>query len=299
MRKKNLLFLFLMIASFSVYSMQSPDGGKNPKEFVSIHDIQYTTDDTGDSPYLGTTVSTGGIVTAINEGYGFFIQSGSGPWSGIYVYDNTNTVAIGDSVTFTGLVDEYYNLTELKELTDLTIVSHNNELKVSGVTTADINKEEYEGCLVSIYNAVCTNTDLGYGEWEVDDGSGPCRVDDLMVEYAPESGSPYSVTGVVYFSYSNYKLEPRDMNDIKIVTGMADQAEFKFHVFPNPTTDILKVSSKTNKEGEVILYDALGKTIVKEHKDFSRFTIDLSGLPEGIYFMKIANSEKVYKIYKK
>ncbi|MCP4075598.1 MAG: hypothetical protein GY744_05390 [Gammaproteobacteria bacterium] len=49
--------------------------------------------------------------------------------------------------------------------------------------TWDINDEAYEGVLVNVTNAVCSNPNLGYGEWELDDGIGPCHVYDLGVVY--------------------------------------------------------------------------------------------------------------------
>ncbi len=71
---------------------------------ISIYDIQYTSDPgpngTYPSPYEGQIVITGGIVCGIDFNDGrFFITSGDGgEWNGIYVYDDDQTVAVGDSV---------------------------------------------------------------------------------------------------------------------------------------------------------------------------------------------------------
>ena len=58
------------------------------------YDIQYTTDPSGDSPFINQAVRTSGVVTAIeytmtsNDPY-VFIQDGDAPWNGllVYVYD--------------------------------------------------------------------------------------------------------------------------------------------------------------------------------------------------------------------
>jgi hypothetical protein len=55
------------------------------------------------------------------------------------------------------------------------------------VSTAAAGSEAYEGVLVQVENAVCTDPDLGFGEWEVNDGSGPGRVDDLSYDASPHS----------------------------------------------------------------------------------------------------------------
>jgi len=57
---------------------------------VSIYDIQYTTDSSGDSPYTSETVTTQGVVTAVFGSNYVWIQDGSGPWSGLYIYKLSN-----------------------------------------------------------------------------------------------------------------------------------------------------------------------------------------------------------------
>ena len=53
---------------------------------LSIYDIQNTTNTNGMSNYDGSQVYTGGIVTAVRDDSSFYLASGSGAWSGIYVY---------------------------------------------------------------------------------------------------------------------------------------------------------------------------------------------------------------------
>ena len=62
------------------------------------------------SPLLEQVVTVEGVVTAATD-YSYFLQDGSGPWNGVYIYDNTNLPAVGDHVILTGEVLEYYDLT--------------------------------------------------------------------------------------------------------------------------------------------------------------------------------------------
>ncbi len=186
---------------------------------VTIADIQTTPDgEAGPSPYADQVVKTTGIVTALKSN-AYWIQDAGGPWNGLYVYDS-NTPAVGDEVTITGTVTEYFDLTEMKDITEFTVNSAGNTLPAAEiVTTGDFPHEKYESVLVKVENAECTDPDLGYGEWELDDGSGPAVVDDLLFGYAPDSAWTYNVTGVSYYSYGAFKLEPRDGNDIEKLTG--------------------------------------------------------------------------------
>ena len=194
-----------------------------PAPVVSIYDIQYTTDSIGDSPYVGSLVETSGLVTAVAYN-GYFLQDGTGMWSGIWVYDTNNTPAVGDLVTVIATVDEYWNLTELKDLLSFTILSSGNSLPpVTVASTHDLYTEEgYEGVLVKAVGATCIVPDAGYGQWYIDDGSGQAMVDDVMYTFMPDSASIYDVTGPVTYSYSEFKILPRDSNDVVDVTNAVD-----------------------------------------------------------------------------
>ncbi|WP_232460744.1 Gldg family protein [Thermococcus barossii] len=163
-------------------------------------------------------VVTRGVVTAVTS-VGFFIQNGTGPWSGIYVYiGRSPSVQRGDYVQVTGTVKEYYGMTEIKAyLDDIEFLGTADVPEPVVLQTGEVPQEQWESVLVKVENVVVTNPDLGYGEWEIDDGSGPVRVDDLIYRYTPQDGQSLDyVVGVVYYSYGNFKIEPRSEEDIGI-----------------------------------------------------------------------------------
>ncbi|MGB0136697.1 MAG: phospholipase D-like domain-containing protein [Flavobacteriales bacterium] len=181
----------------------------------SAQTIQEIQGEADASPFENQTVTTSGVVTA-TSGIGYYIQDGAGPWSGIYVYDD-GAPAIGDHVTVTANVAEYYELTELDFVESLIINSSDNPLpEPEMLSTADVADEQWEGVLVRVEGATCTNTDLGFGEFELDDGSGPCRVDDALYLYTPTAGTVYAVTGPQTYTFGNYKILPRSEADISI-----------------------------------------------------------------------------------
>jgi uncharacterized repeat protein (TIGR01451 family) len=192
---------------------------------ATIEDIQFTTDPSGDSPLVGQLVETNGIVYATypNAGgdSGFAIHDASGPWHGVYVVTGDALPAIGDDVTVTGTVTEFFGRTQLAGPTWSVNSSGNALFAQSDVLTVDIatgaaSAESYEGVLVAVQNILITNGDAGFGEWEIDDGSGATLVDDYAdYTFVPMTGQELVlVRGMLNYSFGDFKIEPRDDDDI-------------------------------------------------------------------------------------
>jgi len=259
--------------------------------FVPIHDIQYTTDASGDSPLNGQTVNTGGIVTAITSSGRFFVQGGPGAWDGIYVYDTQQNVAVGDSITFSASVSEYNGLTELSGVVGLTVVSSGNSLYAPVVITTGGMGEEYEGVLIKINNATCTNANAGYGMWTIDDGSGALNADDDIFAFTPTANEHYNVTGIGHYSYSEYKILPRDANDITIASGIENITnQNSISIYPNPAVDFFTIQSQQPIRS-VELFNIVGEKIHSFDTPATRYPV--SNYKPGIYFLKIHTGNKI------
>ncbi len=199
-------------------------------ELTPIYDIQYTTNPGGDSPLVDQAVTTQGIVTGISYYGQFWIEAvGGGAWNGLYVYDNSNTTtAIGDLLELTGTVREYYGLTELATLTSYTLLSSGNTITSPIVlSTGDVADEQYEGVLVEVHDVVVSDNADTYGEWDVDDGSGSVAIGDMMDTYGyePSLGAPFArITGLLDYSYSEFKIQPRNFADLRSATVPAPGA---------------------------------------------------------------------------
>lgn len=182
---------------------------------TSIYDIQ---GQTSASPYDGQEVTTSGVVTG-NIGTHYYLQDGTGEWNGVFVYDSGRNPQVGDSIVITGLVDEYYDLTEIKEVSEYYHCSSDNELPEPAVIqTGDVAQEKYEGVLVRVENAVCTNADIGYGMWKVDDGSGEAIVHNTYIYTAdPEVGDIFTITGPLNYDFSEFKIDIRSEEDAMFV----------------------------------------------------------------------------------
>lgn len=275
------------------------------ESLTSIYEIQYTTDASGDSPLKDQTVTTSGIVTSLHYSYmggtyrGFFIQDSTAAWNGLYVYTVAdNTPAVGDSVIVTGKVIEFNNLTELSNLTRFLVVSSGNQLPEPIVTTtADANSEKWEGVLIQVRNATCTNPDAGNGMAEINDGSGALKVDDDVHKHVFVTNSKYNVTGVSHYSFNEFKLLPRSASDVEFATSVNPNIENRFRIFPNPFTSSVTFENLQNSK-QLVVSNLIGQqlfTIALSGQN--SFELNTSSFPSGIYLVTLINQsgEKVVR----
>jgi phosphatidylserine/phosphatidylglycerophosphate/cardiolipin synthase-like enzyme len=231
------------------------------------------------SPLVGEVVTTSGIVTAV-DGLGYFIQDGTGMWSGIYVYDSDFTPSLGDEIELTAEVEEYFDLTELKNVESLQVLSSGNALPEPEVLpTGEIADEGWESVLVRAEEAVCSNGDLGFGEFELNDGSGPIAVDDLFYLYTATQGTAYTVTGPCYYSFGAFKIVPRDANDVQIAEPLFyTELPEEF----NMTTTNLEIHWQTNAPSNSIveygLTDSYELGVVADETQVTDHVVTLDGL---------------------
>jgi endonuclease I len=181
---------------------------------VSIADVQGTG---ASSPYSGYAVITHGVVTA-NFGEYFSVQDGAGTRSGVWARA-ASAPSEGDSVSVRGMVTENGSVfdagtTLIEDVSVQVLAAGVGVPSPIVITTAASSTEDYEGVLVTVEDAVCTDADIGYGAWEIDDGSGVGGVDDLGYAFVPSLGTAYDVTGPVICGDGRLSLEPRSAADV-------------------------------------------------------------------------------------
>lgn len=288
---------------FSVLSTTGPDhiqlddvtiteNGTIPA--ASIYDIQFTTLPNGDSPLLGQTVNTGGIVTA-SYADAYYIQNGSNAWSGIFVYDNFTLPAVGDSLTLTGTVAEFNNSTQLTGLTNVVVVSNGQPVPAPlGITTAEANEEALEGVLVRVTNATCTEEPGGanFGKWKANDGSGFAWIGKEIYTTDPDPtlGQIYNVTGVISYSFGLFGIQPRDASDIELLTGIEEDALAGTRIYPNPANELLTIDLPLGGV-RYQLFDGVGRLATEGSITGLRKALDVSDLRNGMYTLVLTNGQ--------
>ncbi len=182
-----------------------------------------------DPTLIGKEVMVIGVVTVstgiFEPELTFIADPNGGPWSGVAIWDDAATFFVeeGKKVRVIGLVAERSGMTEI-QLSSYSIFFGSyplpdvEKVKTMDIATGSPTAESYEGVLIQIDSVSVINNDLGYGEWLVDDGSGACRIDDdadYLFYEVPVIGTVISsITGVLNYSYDNFKLEPRYQSDI-------------------------------------------------------------------------------------
>ncbi len=261
----------------------------------TIHDIQYSTASPANSSFVNTVVTTSGIVTATYS-QGYFIQNGTNLWSGLYVYDNINTAAQGDSIKVTGTIQEYYGYTELSWLEGFTILSSGNPVPTPILLTGSSLKdtvvsEPYEGMLVKVANEPCSAiTSATYGEWQLFQVD-TTNIGGVLYKFTPTVGINYDVTGVVYLTYGHDYIEPRYTSDVVVHGASINELTTDVNsisVYPNPASSVLFLNNIEGIE-TIRISNILGETIDNIKVNSGNVAVDVSNLSNGIYFATLIN----------
>ncbi len=264
--------------------------------FTAIRDIQYTTQESGDSPLNNQTVWVKGVVTSnfINTRYspvkGYSIQDANEAWGGIWVFDSINNPNIGDSVKFQATVTEYYGLTELKNVANFEVFDMGVITPID-ITANEAGNEAYEGCYVRVECVRSIGNTMSRGEWECVNESNDTVTfrDSFSDAYTIEANKNYRVSGVVDFGFGKYRVNYQgtssDYINANCNLAVDEISENSIEVYPNPTTGMLNIANAEGKS--IVVINALGQVVAHIDNAAENQTIDLSRLCDGTYFVKI------------
>ncbi len=317
--KKNLwlLLVLFLLASASLLA-------------VSVHDIQYTTvTGTYPSPLAGQSVTVTNVVVIAKEysggsgsttGHGWYVSDlGGGPWSGLYVYDNTyyTSILVGDIVNVTGLVSEYNGLTELGPVTTVEVISRGNPIPgpidiTTLMLTQAANIEPYEGVLVQVKNVRVTATPTAtYYEWKVTDGSGSGQIDDGFSSVVTFSGlsTPifmnetwYKIRGVVDYGHNEYAINPRSYSDMirfsQISISENLSATSNSIVDIPIVTSLLRSDYNFKKFSFALEYDPQRLEILKDSFTFENTILSENGIADSLHITySVLSADTIYVSY--
>ena len=261
---------------------------------LTISEIQGESDS---SPYMGQVVTSSGIVTGTAE-FGFFIQDAYGPWNGIWIVDFGNSdVNVGDDVEVTGLVEEYYDYTEIviADGGSYQVLSNGNTLYNAALINQ--GEEQYESVLVKI-SGTCDGPPNEYGEWTLSGN----MVDDLMYSFTPVTGQEYTITGPLSYSFGNFKVNPRDANDV--IEGILSNADLVqdfsiLEAYPNPFNPVISIdfSIAESQLVEISVYDLKGQKVDVLYSGFvmknklNSLSWNASNFSSGEYFIQLKTND--------
>jgi hypothetical protein len=160
------------------------------------------------------------------------------------------------------------------------------------LTTNTVKSEQYEGMLVKLTNARCTQTSTA-GWWKVFQGSDTCEIGKLMFPFPTAViGTFYNVTGCVDYSFSQFMVEPRMAADIEVYNGVKENQFSNISMYPNPVTSQLNI---VNMEGvdQIRVLNLLGETVSNYAVSGTTAAIGVNNLPNGIYFISLLKDNSV------
>ncbi len=254
-------------------------------------------------------------------------------------------------VEVTGTVQETFGVTYLN-VTNVDGLPLSQTIMPTAVNPSDANLdlEPYEGMLISFEDPAngqieVSTADLGFGEYGVavvgsSDESrvlagrqdGTRATSSLYVSlvadtsYNTQNGAMQvppvatqqgmtmdAIQGVLWFSFGNYKLLPRnnfdivnlsvalDTNNCNVPTNvsLAEVEEAQVAVYPNPAQNVLNISVEGTAKVEAQLYNLNG-SLVKSFAKAGSGQLNVSDLPAGMYLLKVnaasLNINRTYKV---
>jgi len=266
-----------------------------------------------------------------------YIQDAAAPWSGVVLYDTTaDKLYRGDDATVSGIVSEYNGMTEIS-VDSFKVVNTPEQQTYPAVKikTGDIAQryngdslaERWEGVLVEYDSVHITNNDPdgptysitgpsgSFREYCVNDGSGDTRVDDdgsntfsvdphdtaFGFHIMPQGAFIKSLTGIIKYVNSEYKLEPRtnadfvgEIDAVKLVDSPVPSSFALLQNYPNPFNPTTTITYSIPQSSTVSLkiYNILGQevaTIVNQHQAAGNYTatFDASRFASGVYFYRL------------
>lgn len=75
--------------------------------------------------------------------------------------------------------------------------------------------------------------------------------------------------------------------------GIEESLDVDFSIYPNPSSDLFTIETSERGQQDYYVYDATGKLVSIGMNSASRFTIDLSHLPDGTYLFRMGDTTKV------
>ncbi len=269
-------------------------GGGN--SIMSIYNVQYTTDPSGNSPLDGQQVKIKGVVMA-RSADGYFIQDNVGEWNGIYINNPNNTVSEGDLVSVIGTVDETDGLTQLNDLWLEKINSTGNTLYSPVTIVLSQYQESFEGVLVKVEDVTCSNPNLG-SEWEISDGTSTGNVTSRFYTYSPSQDEAFtSITGI-YFNEDKVTIAPRSADDIVTAATKIKAVDSDGMVIgPNPVINDMIISAR-KPITRVQVMNYVGQTIEDKIVNEKKVVVPASGMLKGIYLVRVTFADGTYKVQK-
>jgi hypothetical protein len=272
-------------------------------------------------------------------------------FSGIALIPNQdlNDLYRNQWVQVTGMVQETFGVTYLS-VTNVVGLNQSQTIMATPVNPSDANldMEAYEGMLISYQDPAngqveVSTADLGFGEYGIgvvgssdesrviagrQDGTRATSslffslVSDTayntqngamqVTPIATQQGMTMdAIQGVLWFSFGNYKLLPRnnfdvtnlsvaiDTNGCNIPTnvGLNEVASQAVSIYPNPAKETLNIEVLGSAKVNAQLLNLSGQ-VLKSYTNNGSGQLNVSDLPAGVYLLQVSTNQVQKRTYK-
>jgi hypothetical protein len=254
---------------------------------AGITDIAYVqtpTTDTTQAPdasqIVGEQVTLRGIVTSSSSTFGgpFFMRDDSGTWNGVFIYMTGANVTLGDSITVSGVVEEYNNFTEIGSVDYLDSLGSTVSIVPDIVPPDQLgdysdSAEAWEGCLVRLDSAEVFTFLDGNFEYRCGTGTDSVNVGDFADHDYPGLESKIDITGCFRYHFDQYKMEPRGNSDVIVtepcpagVEDVVEETVTKLRLYqnaPNPFArgTVIRFAVPSKMRARIAVYDVRGREV--------------------------------------
>ena len=267
------------------------------------------------------------------EGYSALVLNSTSPSSKIRAFSRW------DKVRVRGIIRELNGVTIMDSiansdatlLTDPGVKYPPNRLKTkdfAGKRSGDPSVEQWESMMVELENVVVADTNAdapsNFGEFNIVDsteygganeGNARLRVetDDGNTQYATKTANAKvwlqrgqritSLKGIMLYSFSNYKVVPRQNDDVVLGAVSVDEAEntlahFTMAAFPNPMqfNGSIELTFNIPTSAGITMYDAAGRLVSEiERSEYPagtfRLNLNTAKLTNGTYTYVVTSAD--------
>ncbi|OBX18405.1 MULTISPECIES: T9SS type A sorting domain-containing protein [Bizionia] len=169
-------------------------------------------------------------------------------------------------------------------------------VKTAAIGVADFNNDSFNDLVVA--NGRISDNDLiwftsdatgGLGSEIMIDDSGPTTYDIEIQDF--DNDGDLDIASISYWNDTVFIFK----NDLFTLSTPEFQVN-TFGIYPNPTSNTLNFKTTNQEPFKILAYNILGKEVL--NTTVLNNTLDVSILTNGVYLLKVENSDKTFKFVK-
>ena len=121
-------------------------------------------------------------------------------------------------------------------------------------------------------------------------------IDNVLAPYNMYVGSNNPILSYFNYNYngSDFVLDMKEIYYYSDITGINEFTDdYNVSIYPNPANDYLMINTTINENLNIEIYTVRGQSVMSTEctNNISQMRIDISQLPAGMYFIRIANNQ--------